>query len=164
MKPWVRPSHKRPPEMAGAPDRGAFTGSQLLHTMLRVADLERSLHFYTELLGMRLLQRDDYPDGRFTLVFLGYSDTAEAAALELTHNWDTAGYLVGNAFGHVAVSVLDLYQACADLRREGVPIVREPGPAHHGPPELIAFVEDPDHYKVELIQRSPMVHRAATTF
>ncbi len=125
---------------------------RLLHTMLRVGDLDRSIAFYTEVLGMRLLRRQDYPDGRFTLAFVGYQDEAEGAVIELTHNWDTKSYELGNAFGHIALAVPDAYKACEDIRARGGKVVREAGPMKHGS-TVIAFVEDPDGYKVELIQR-----------
>jgi lactoylglutathione lyase len=124
---------------------------RLLHTMLRVGDLERSLRFYCEVLGMRLLRRKDYPGGRFTLAFVGYGDEATHTVLELTHNWDTPAYELGTGYGHIALGVDDLYATCDDLRRKGARIVREPGPMQHGGSE-IAFVEDPDGYRVELIQ------------
>jgi len=124
---------------------------RILHTMLRVGDLERSLRFYCEVLGMRLLRRNDYPGGRFTLAFVGYGDEAETAVLELTHNWDTDRYEIGTGFGHVALGVDDVYRTCAQLRDKGARIVREPGPMKHGTTE-IAFVEDPDGYRIELIQ------------
>src|SRR5256885_10725744 len=104
---------------------------RMLHTMLRVGDLERSLAFYRDVLGMRLLRRKDYPDGRFTLAFVGYGDEAEHTVIELTHNWDTARYELGNAFGHVALGVDDIYRTCADLRAKGARIVRDPGPMKH---------------------------------
>lgn len=125
---------------------------RLLHTMLRVGDLERSLAFYTEVLGMRELRRQDYPDGRFTLAFVGYEDESEGTVIELTHNWDTAAYDIGTGFGHLAVSVPDAYRACDEIRARGGKIVREAGPMKHGS-TVIAFVEDPDGYKIELIQR-----------
>ena len=125
---------------------------RILHTMLRVGELERSLAFYTEVLGMRLLRRQDYPDGRFTLAFVGYGEESETAVLELTHNWDTAAYEPGNAFGHIAIAVPDAYAACDEIRRRGGKVVREAGPMKHGA-TVIAFVEDPDGYKIELIQR-----------
>ena len=125
---------------------------RLLHTMFRVGDLDRSIAFYTEVLGMRLLRRQDYPDGRFTLAFVGYQDEAEGAVIELTHNWDTKSYELGNAFGHIALAVPDAYKACEDIRARGGKVVREAGPMKHGS-TVIAFVEDPDGYKVELIQR-----------
>ena len=125
---------------------------RILHTMLRVGDLERSLAFYTEVLGMRLLRRKDYPEGRFTLAFVGYGPESEVAALELTHNWDTAAYELGTGFGHVALEVEDAAAACAELRARGGKVVREAGPMKHGT-TVIAFVEDPDGYKIELIER-----------
>lgn len=125
---------------------------RFLHTMLRVGDLDRALAFYTDVLGMRLLRRQDYPEGRFTLAFVGYQDEAEGAVLELTHNWDTASYELGNAYGHIALEVPDAYRACDDIRARGGKVVREAGPMKHGT-TVIAFVEDPDGYKVELIQK-----------
>lgn len=125
---------------------------RILHTMLRVVDLDRSLAFYTEVLGMRLLRRNDYPEGRFTLAFVGYGSEADGAVIELTHNWDTKSYEQGNAFGHVALEVDDAYAACAAIRERGGKVVREAGPMKHGS-TVIAFVEDPDGYKIELIQR-----------
>ena len=124
---------------------------RILHTMLRVGDLDRSLRFYCDVLGMRLLRRNDYPGGRFTLAFVGYGSEEDAAVLELTHNWDTARYQLGDGFGHVAISVDDIYRRCDELREKGAKIVREPGPMQHGSTE-IAFVEDPDGYRIELIQ------------
>ena len=125
---------------------------RILHTMLRVGDLERSLAFYTEVLGMRLLRRHDYPDGKFTLAFVGYQDESEGAVLELTHNWGVESYELGNAYGHVALEVPDAYAACAALKARGGKVVREAGPMKHGT-TVIAFVEDPDGYKIELIQK-----------
>lgn len=125
---------------------------RLLHTMLRVGDLERSLAFYTDVLGMRLLRRKDYPDGKFTLAFVGYQDEDEGAVLELTHNWDTSSYDLGNGYGHIAIEVEDAYAACEKIKAKGGNVVREAGPMMHGT-TVIAFVEDPDGYKVELIQR-----------
>lgn len=124
---------------------------RILHTMLRVGDLERSLAFYTEVLGMRLLRRRDYPEGRFTLAFVGYGPESEQAVIELTHNWDTSAYELGNAFGHVALAVADAYAACEQIRARGGKVVREAGPMKHGT-TVIAFVEDPDGYRIELIQ------------
>jgi lactoylglutathione lyase len=124
---------------------------RILHTMLRVGDLDRSLRFYCDVLGMRLLRRGDYPGGRFTLAFVGYGAEEDGAVLELTHNWDTERYEIGDGFGHVALGVEDIYGRCAELRAKGAKIVREPGPMKHGSTE-IAFVEDPDGYKIELIQ------------
>lgn len=125
---------------------------RLLHTMLRVGDLNKSLAFYTDVLGMRLLRQKDYPDGRFTLAFVGYQDEDEGAVLELTHNWDTASYDLGDGYGHIAIEVEDAYAACDRIREQGGNVVREAGPMKHGT-TVIAFIEDPDGYKVELIQR-----------
>jgi len=125
---------------------------RLLHTMLRVGDLDRSLSFYTDVLGMRLLRRKDYPDGKFTLAFVGYQDEDEGAVIELTHNWDTASYDLGNAYGHIALEVENAYDACTRIKERGGKVVREAGPMKHGT-TVIAFVEDPDGYKIELIQR-----------
>ena len=125
---------------------------RILHTMFRVGDLERSLAFYTEVLGMRQLRRQDYPDGRFTLAFVGYGPEQEAAVLELTHNWDTPAYDPGNAFGHIALEVDDAYEACARIKARGGKVVREAGPMKHGT-TVIAFVEDPDGYMIELIEK-----------
>ncbi len=124
---------------------------RILHTMLRVGDLDRSIAFYTEVLGMRLLRRTDYPTGKFTLAFVGYQDESEAAALGLAHNWGVGSYALGNAYGHVALEVPDAYAACAAIKARGGKVVREAGPMQHGT-TVIAFVEDPDGYKVELIQ------------
>ncbi len=128
---------------------------RLLHTMLRVRDLDRSLHFYCELLGMKLLRRKDYPGGAFTLAFVGYGDESSTAVIELTHNWpDASGvrdYELGTAFGHLALGVDRIRELCDSLRAQGVKIVREPGPMQHGT-TVIAFLEDPDGYKIELIE------------
>ena len=124
---------------------------RLLHTMLRVRDLDRSLHFYCELLGMKLLRRKDYPGGAFTLAFVGYGDESATAVLELTHNWDGRDYELGTAFGHVAIGVDRIRELCDSLRAQGVKVVREPGPMQHGT-TVIAFLEDPDGYKIELIE------------
>ncbi|WP_371324523.1 lactoylglutathione lyase [Dechloromonas sp. ZY10] len=126
---------------------------RILHTMLRVGDLDRSLAFYTEILGMRLLRRQDYPEGRFTLAFVGYGDEDANTVLELTHNWDTASYELGNAYGHIALAVPDAAAACAEIKARGGKVVREAGPMKHGS-TVIAFVEDPDGYKIELIERA----------
>ncbi|ANC91242.1 lactoylglutathione lyase [Azospirillum humicireducens] len=126
---------------------------RLLHTMLRVLDLEKSLDFYTRLLGMKLLRRNDYEGGRFTLAFVGYGDESDTAVLELTHNWDQKEpYEIGTAYGHIALGVPDIYGTCEKLAAEGVTIPRPPGPMKHGT-TVIAFIEDPDGYKVELIER-----------
>ena len=125
---------------------------RILHTMIRVVDLQRSIDFYTQVLGMRLLRKTDYPGGRFTNVFVGYEDESSAAVLELTHNWDTKSYDLGNAFGHVAVEVDDAYKACDEVRQRGGKVTREAGPMKHGT-SVIAFVEDPDGYKIEFVQR-----------
>jgi len=125
---------------------------RILHTMLRVGDLERSIGFYTNVLGMKLLRRTDYPGGRFTNAFVGYDDESRAAVLELTHNWDTKAYDLGTGFGHVAVEVDDAYKACEAVKRQGGRVTREAGPMKHGT-TVIAFVEDPDGYKIEFVQR-----------
>ena len=125
---------------------------RILHTMIRVGDLQRSIDFYTQVLGMRLLRKADYPGGRFTNAFVGYDDESKAAVLELTHNWDTKSYDLGTGYGHVAVEVEDAYQACEEVRKRGGRVTREPGPMKHGT-TVIAFAADPDGYKVELIER-----------
>lgn len=125
---------------------------RLLHTMLRVGNLEKSLDFYQNVLGMKLLRRKDYPEGRFTLAFVGYGDETDSTVLELTHNWDTERYDSGNAYGHIAVEVDDAYEACERVKRQGGNVVREAGPMKHGT-TVIAFVEDPDGYKIEFIQK-----------
>jgi lactoylglutathione lyase len=126
---------------------------RILHTMIRVGDLDKSIDFYTEILGMQLLRRTDFPEGRFTLAFVGYGDEASEAVLELTHNWDTPSYELGNGYGHIALAVPDAAAACAAITRRGGKVVREAGPMKHGS-TIIAFVEDPDGYKIELIQRN----------
>lgn len=125
---------------------------RLLHTMLRVGNLEKSLDFYQNVLGMKLLRRKDYPEGRFTLAFVGYGDETDSTVLELTHNWDTERYDLGNAYGHIAVEVDDAYEACERVKRQGGNVVREAGPMKHST-TVIAFVEDPDGYKIEFIQK-----------
>lgn len=124
---------------------------RLLHTMLRVGNLQRSLDFYTEVLGMKLLRQKDYPDGKFTLAFVGYGDESDTTVLELTHNWDTESYDLGNGYGHIAIEVDNAYEACEQIKAKGGKVVREAGPMMHGN-TVIAFVEDPDGYKIELIQ------------
>ena len=126
---------------------------RMLHTMLRVGDLDKSIAFYTEVLGMQLLRRKDYPTGRFTLAFLGYGPESEHTVLELTHNWDTSSYELGDAYGHIALGVEDIRSTCAAISGKGGRVVREPGPMKHGS-TVIAFVADPDGYKVELIEMS----------
>lgn len=125
---------------------------RILHTMLRVGDLKRSLDFYTGVLGMRVLRQSDYPGGKFTLAFVGYGEEIDEAVLELTHNWDTDSYDLGNAYGHIAIEVDDAYKACETVKQRGGKVVREAGPMKHGT-TVIAFVEDPDGYKIELIQK-----------
>jgi lactoylglutathione lyase len=124
---------------------------RLLHTMLRVRNLETSLAFYCEQLGMSLLRKKDYPGGEFTLAFVGYGDESENAVLELTYNWGREDYVLGDAYGHIAIGVDDIYATCDGIKTQGGKITREPGPMKHGT-TVIAFVEDPDGYKVELIQ------------
>jgi len=126
---------------------------RMLHTMLRVGDLERSLSFYTEVLGMKLLRRKDYPGGKFTLAFVGYGDESDHTVIELTHNWDTDNYDLGTGYGHIALAVEDATAACDAIREKGGNVVREAGPMKHGG-SVIAFIEDPDGYKIELIERS----------
>ncbi|MCZ4303334.1 lactoylglutathione lyase [Zoogloeaceae bacterium G21618-S1] len=133
-------------------EQHATGARRLLHTMLRVSDLARSLAFYIDTLSMRLLRRRDYPDGRFTLAFVGYADEAEGAVLELTWNWDRQVYVPGTAYGHIAIAVPDLAATCQALEQAGVPIPRPPGPMAHDSRERIAFIEDPDGYRIELIE------------
>jgi len=125
---------------------------RILHTMIRVNDLDESINFYCDLLGMKLMRKKDYPSGRFTLAFVGYGSESEEAVIELTHNWDTHEYNLGNAFGHIALGVEDIYKTCENLRNKGAKIVREPGPMKHGSTE-IAFIEDPNGYKIELVNK-----------
>ena len=126
---------------------------RMLHTMLRVGDLEASKKFYTEALGMNVLREESFPGGKFTLCFLGYGDEATSTVLELTHNWETSSYALGDAYGHVALAADDIESVCAKVRGLGYKVVREPGPMKHGT-TVIAFVEDPTGYKIELIERS----------
>jgi lactoylglutathione lyase len=130
---------------------------RLLHTMLRVGNLEASLKFYCDVLGMKLLRQKDYPGGEFTLAFVGYGEEADHTVLELTYNWGTDHYDLGNAYGHIAIGVDDIYQTCEQIRQQGGKVTREPGPMKHGS-TVIAFVEDPDGYKVELIQLGTQGH------
>jgi lactoylglutathione lyase len=120
--------------------------------MLRVGDLKRSIDFYTKVLGMKVLRQKDYPDGRFTLAFVGYGDEDKEAVLELTHNWDTAKYDLGSGYGHIALEVDDAHKACEEVKKRGGKVTRDAGPMKHGT-TVIAFVEDPDGYKIEFIQR-----------
>ena len=126
---------------------------RLLHTMLRVGSLDRSLAFYCDVLGMKLLRKKDYPGGEFTLAFVGYADESETAVIELTHNWGRTAYELGDGYGHVAIGVDDIHATCKSLRAAGANITREPGPMKHGA-TVIAFVEDPDGFKLELIEES----------
>ncbi|EDM25498.1 Glyoxalase I [Lentisphaera araneosa HTCC2155] len=125
---------------------------KFLHTMIRVGNLEKSIKFYTENFGMKLIRQKDYPGGKFTLAFIGYGDEADNTVIELTHNWETDSYDIGNGFGHFALGVEDIYSVCDKLREDGVIITREPGPMKHGT-TVIAFVKDPDGYSIELIER-----------
>ena len=125
---------------------------RILHTMIRVGDLDRSIRFYTEVLGMQLLRRQDYPDGKFTLAFVGYGNEADQALIELTYNWGVDRYELGTAFGHIAVEVANAALACEAVRKLGGKVTREAGPMKHGS-TVIAFVEDPDSYKIEFIER-----------
>ena len=128
--------------------------ARLLHTMLRVKDLDKSLHFYTDLLGMKLLRKRDYPTGKFTLAFVGYGEETDSTVIELTHNWgQEEPYSLGSAFGHLAIGVPDVYKACEELGKAGVKIPRPAGPMAHGG-SVIAFIEDPDGYRIELVERS----------
>ena len=124
---------------------------RILHTMLRVGNLDRSLDFYTHVLGMKLLRKHDYPDGKFTLAFVGYGAEEETAVIELTHNWDQDAYELGSGYGHIALEVDDAYKACELVKQKGGKVVREAGPMKHGT-TVIAFVEDPDGYKIEFVQ------------
>ncbi|MDH3230875.1 MAG: lactoylglutathione lyase [Alphaproteobacteria bacterium] len=137
--------------MSADADTGKF---RLLHTMIRVRDLDKSIDYYTRLLGMKLTRRKDYPSGEFTLAFVGYGDETESTVVELTHNWgQKEPYDLGTGFGHLAIGVPDIYKTCEALKAEGVSIPRPPGPMKHGG-SVIAFIEDPDGYKIELIERA----------
>jgi lactoylglutathione lyase len=124
---------------------------RILHTMLRVGDLQRALDFYTKVLGMRELRRKDYPEGRFTNVFVGYGEEAAQAVIELTHNWDITSYDIGSGYGHIAIEVEDAYKTCEEIKRRGGKVTREAGPMKYGT-TVIAFAADPDGYKIELVQ------------
>jgi lactoylglutathione lyase len=123
---------------------------KFLHAMIRINDLDESIEYYCGLLGMKLLRKQEYPSGKFTLAFVGYGDETNNTVVELTYNWDTHQYNIGNGFGHLALGVDDIYKTCDDLRSRGAKIVREPGPMAHGSTH-IAFIEDPNGYKIELI-------------
>ena len=125
---------------------------RILHTMLRVGNLETSIKFYTEVLKMKLLRKSDYPGGKFTLAFIGYGDESTDSVIELTHNWEIKTYDMGSAYGHIAIEVNNIYEVCEKIKEMGSKIIREPGPMKHGS-TIIAFVEDPDKYKIELIQK-----------
>ncbi len=124
---------------------------RILHTMLRVGDLDKSINFYTKVLGMKLIRKHDYESGRFTLAFVGYGEEKDSTVIELTHNWDTHNYELGNGFGHLAIAVDNVYTACEKIRDAGGRITREPGPMKHGA-TVLAFAEDPDGYKIELLE------------
>lgn len=124
---------------------------RILHTMLRVADLDKSIDFYTRILGMTLLRKHNYPEGKFTLAFVGYGREEENSVLELTYNWGVKEYELGTGFGHISIGVNDIFKACEDIKKSGGNVIREPGPMKHGT-TIIAFVTDPDGYKIELIQ------------
>lgn len=126
---------------------------RLLHVMLRVKNLEKTLAFYCNVLGMKLLRKKDYPSGKFTLAFVGYDQEESGTVIEFTHNWDTDSYELGTAYGHIALGVDDIVKTCEDIRNKGGKVVREPGPMKHGT-TMLAFVEDPDGYKIELLERA----------
>ena len=123
---------------------------RILHTMIRVVDLEKSINFYTDILQMKLLRKKDYPDGEFTLAFVGYGNESDESVIELTHNWNTKSYEIGNAFGHIAIEVDDVYRACEAMKKNGGKVIRDAGPMNSGT-TIIAFIEDPDGYQIELI-------------
>jgi lactoylglutathione lyase len=125
---------------------------RILHTMIRVGNLDKSIAFYTEVLGMHVIRKSDHPEGKFTNVFVGYGDESEGATIELTYNYGVEQYDIGTGFGHIAVAVPDAYAACAEIKRRGGVVTREAGPMKHGT-TVIAFAQDPDGYKIELIQR-----------
>ena len=138
-------------ECPSFPTAGIFHTMRILHTMLRVGDLQRSIAFYTEVLGMKLLRQHDYPEGRFTLAFVGYTDESEGAVIELTYNWGVESYDLGSAYGHIALGVDNVAQTCEDIRKAGGNVTREAGPVKGGS-TIIAFVEDPDGYTIALIE------------
>ena len=125
---------------------------RLLHTMLRVSDLNRSIQFYTEVLGMRLLRRQEYPRGKYTLAFVGYGDENDSTVIEFTHNWGVSEYELGDAFGHISIEVDDVYVSAEKIRKQGGKVIREPGPMNAGT-TVVAFFEDPDGYQIELIAK-----------
>lgn len=125
---------------------------RMLHTMLRVGNLDRSIDFYTNILGMQVLRKDDYPDGKFSLAFIGYGDEKDHTVIELTYNWGVESYDMGNAYGHIAIEVDDAYAACEKVKQAGGKVIREAGPMMHGT-TVIAFIQDPDGYKIEFIQK-----------
>jgi lactoylglutathione lyase len=125
---------------------------RMLHTMLRVGDLDRSIDFYTKILGMQVLRKHDYPDGKFSLAFIGYGDEQQHTVIELTYNWGVESYEMGNAYGHIAIEVDDAYAACEKVKQAGGKVIREAGPMMHGT-TVIAFIQDPDGYKIEFIQK-----------
>ena len=125
---------------------------RILHTMLRVGDLDKSIAFYTEVLGMKLLRRNDYPEGKYTLAFVGYQDEKDGAVVELTYNWGVTSYELGNAYGHIAIEVDDAYKACERVKQRGGTVLREPGP-RQGSSTILAFIKDPDGYMIEFIQK-----------
>lgn len=126
---------------------------RILHTMLRVKEMKQSEDFYTKLLGMNIVRKKEYPQGRFTLCFLGYGSESEHTVLELTYNWNENNYVNGDAFGHIALAVSDIYRTCLQLEKDGVIISRQPGPMKDDSSELIAFIQDPDGYQIELIEK-----------
>ena len=125
---------------------------RILHSMIRVNDLEESIKFYTEVLGMKLLREKEYPEEKFSLAFLGYGNETENTVIELTYNWDKNDYEHGNAFGHIAIEVDDIYKVCEEIKKKGVKVIRDPGPMM-GSRLLLAFIEDPNGYKIELIEK-----------
>jgi lactoylglutathione lyase len=133
-------------------DKQNIFPSRILHTMLRVSDIKKSEHFYCQFLGMILQRKKDYPDGKFTLAFLGYGDESNNTVLELTHNWSEQTYTKGNAYGHIALAVNNIYKTCQYLEHQGVEISRQPGPMKADASEVIAFIKDPDGYQIELIE------------